>query len=83
MAWIPEEHMAEVHTIRQDYAQALAVYESVTTIENRAVLAEAQERRDRAIRMIHEEDGMNVRHLAAMFRCSKTVIRDALAVEQT
>jgi len=79
MAWIPEEHMAVVYAIRRDYAQALAAYDNhrwEETIEN---LAEVKARRARAIRMIHREDGMNVRHLSAMFRCDKWVIRKALA----
>lgn len=79
MPWLPSEHMADVHTIRQDYAQALAEWEADR--DNRAAAAHLDEvdaRRARAIRMIHEEDGASVRHLSAMFRCSKAVIRGAL-----
>jgi len=78
MSHIPEEHMAEVHIIRQDYARTLAARDADWSPQSEAALFEVEERRERAIRMIHEEDGMSVRHLAAMFRCNKQVIRAAL-----
>ncbi|QGJ92819.1 helix-turn-helix DNA binding protein [Arthrobacter phage Beagle] len=79
MSRIPEEHMAEVHIIRQDYARALNGAEAFPLNHLAQVaLEEVRARRERAIRMIHEEDGMSVRHLAAMFRCNKQVIRAAL-----
>lgn len=78
MVRLPEEHMADVHIIRQDYARALAARDADYSPMNEALLFEVEERRDRAIRMIAEEDGATVRELAAMFRCSKSVIRGAL-----
>jgi ribosome-binding protein aMBF1 (putative translation factor) len=79
VSYIPEKHMAEVHIIRQDYARALAEYEKYPGDAGALFqFEEVCERRERAIRMIHEEDGMSVRHLAAMFRCNKQVIRAAL-----
>lgn len=78
MPRIPEDHMADVHIIRQDYAKALAAWQAAPSLENVRTLRGVEGRRERAIRMIHEEDGMSVRHLAAMFRTSKTTIREAL-----
>jgi hypothetical protein len=73
--------MAEVHIIRQDYARALAARDADWSPKNEALLFEVEERRARAIRMIAREDDASVRHLSAMFRTSKTAIREALAVE--
>jgi hypothetical protein len=70
--------MADVHIIRQDYARALAAVEENLTEETAKALADAGARRDRAIRMIQREDHASVKHLSAMFRCSKTTIREAL-----
>lgn len=79
MPWIPEQHMADVHIIRQDHARALATFEAHPSPENEDAYIAQVDRRARAIRMIAEEDGASVRHLSAMFRTSKTVIREALA----
>lgn len=78
MTWLPNDHMADVHIIRQDYARAVAEYESTGSFEATEALVLITARRARAIRMIHREDGASVRHLAAMFRCSKGVIRKAI-----
>lgn len=82
MPWIPEEHMADVHIIRQDYARALSEldrhpgdYGALAQFE------EISERRDRAMRSLHRDDNASVRHIAAIFRCSKTVVRDVLAAD--
>lgn len=80
MPWLPGEHMADIHTIRQDFAEALKAHEEDPTDgEKLTAFEDAFARRDRAIRMVHNEDGASVRHLSAMFRCSKTTVRDALA----
>jgi hypothetical protein len=82
MPWIPEEHMADVHIIRQDYARALAAYDAHPGDYGAvAALNEAGDRRERAMRSLARDDHASVRHIAAMFRCSKTVVRDALAGE--
>lgn len=79
MARLPEEHKAAVHTIRQDYAQALKDHEDGPTLETRDALQDVESRRARALRMISGEDGLTVRELSALFRCSKTAVRAALA----
>lgn len=81
MAWIPEDQMADIHIIRQDYARAVAAWKESPTGDNLDALNGQHQRRARAIRMVHHEDGMSVRHLASMFRCNKQVIREALAEE--
>lgn len=83
MGFIPEAYMADVHIIRQDHAQALAAAEAFPRNHLAQVaLEEVRARRARAIRSLHHEDGTSVRHLAAMFRTSKTTIREALAAEE-
>lgn len=82
MPWIPEQHMADIHIIRQDYARALNALEENHTNATASAFAEVVARRARAIRMLHEEDGISVRRLAAMFRCNKQVIREALAAKE-
>lgn len=82
MPWLPNEHMGDVHIIRQDVARALAAYGSEPCLETRLAMEAQLARRGRAIRMIHDEDGASVRHLAMMFRCSKTVIREVLAAKE-
>lgn len=82
MTWIPETSMVDIHLLRQDYARARGTSDANPTLENLSITAEVAERRYRAIRMIHEEDNASVRHLAAMFRCTKATIREALAVEE-
>jgi len=81
MPWLPEEHMADVHIIRQDYARARNAYEANPTPETKAQFDEQYERRGRAMRSLHRDDSYGVRVLAAMFRCSKQVVRDILAEE--
>lgn len=82
MPWIPHEHMADVHIIRQDYAAALKYNEEHPGDASGVFsLDEVSERRDRAIRSLHRDDNASVRHLAAMFRCSKTTVRDILAAD--
>lgn len=74
--------MAEVHIIRQDVARALAAHEILP--DNPGLLEELRqqiERRDRAMRSLARDDNASVRHIAAMFRCSKTAVRTALAGE--
>lgn len=83
MPWIPEEHMADVHILRQDYARALAAVDENLTEETMQALADASARRDRAMRSLHRDDSASVRHLSAMFRCSKTAVREALEKEDT
>lgn len=82
MPWIPEQHMADVHIIRQDYAKALNAWATEGSEQALANLREAAARRDRAIRMIHDEDSASVKHLSAMFRCTKATVREALAITQ-
>jgi hypothetical protein len=82
MPWIPDEHMADVHVIRQDYAQARAEAEADPDDEVAAAhYAEQYARRARAMRSLHRDDAVGVRHLAAMFRCSKAMVRAALEEE--
>lgn len=83
MPWLPEEHMADVHIIRQDHAKAVQEYEATGSFEATEELVRVTARRARAIRMIHAEDGASPKHLSGMFRCSKTVIREALAAEES
>lgn len=82
MGWINEQNMTDIHIIRQDYAQALSQYATYPTPGNEQALEEVMERRARAVRMINREDGISVRHLAAMFRCTKQTIREILAAEE-
>jgi hypothetical protein len=79
MPWIPEQHMTDVRIIRQDFALARAKYDAEPTRENLDWVEEITARRARAIRSLHRDDGASARHLSAMFRCSKTTIREALA----
>lgn len=78
MSWIPEEHMADIHIIRQDYARALRAYQDSPWKETKDALDEQEARRARAIRMVHREDGAGIKYLSAMFRCPKGVIRKAI-----
>lgn len=82
MSWIPNEHMADVHIIRQDYAQAIAEVQADPDDKSaEAHLGDVSARRDRAMRSLFRDDNASVRHIAAMFRCSKNDVRDALADE--
>lgn len=79
MGWIPEEQMRHIHIIRQDYAAALAdAHASPGDYTAALALEDVIARRARAIRVLREEDGASVRHLASMFRCNKQIIRDAI-----
>lgn len=83
MGFIPEAYMVAVHMIRQDYAQALAAAEAFPRNHlAQETLEGVRQRRARAIRSLHREDGTSVRHLAAMFRCTKQTIREILAAEE-
>lgn len=80
MLRIPEPHMDHIHTIRKQYALALSEHHADPDREDlRAAVDEVVALRARAIRMVHDEDGIDVRQLSSMFRVNKTVIRDALA----
>jgi hypothetical protein len=81
VAWLPDTEMADIHIIRQDYAIARNTHEADPTPATLAALQEQEERRARAIRSLHRDDGENVKHLAGMFRCSKKIIRAALEEE--
>lgn len=81
MPWLPHEHMADLRIIRQDYALAVKAWEESPSDETLDALNDQHQRRARAIRMVHAEDGASPRHLSGMFRCSKTVIREALAAD--
>jgi hypothetical protein len=82
MTHLPEEHMADIHIIRQDYAQARAEYEADRDDKvAEAHLEEQHQRRARAMRSLHRDDNASVRRLAAMFRCTKSAVREALAEE--
>lgn len=78
---IPEEHMADVHIIRQDYARALNDFEDFPTKASTAVYVAQHQRRARAMRSLHRDDNAGVREISAMFRCSKTAVREALAAD--
>lgn len=81
---IPEEHMAVIHAIRQDFAQALAEAQAdPDDMVASAHMEEQHQRRERAIRMIRDEDNMSIRDLAAIFRCSKAAVRTALTEEES
>ena len=82
MTWLHHHEMADVHILRQDTARARFEYEADQTPEKAAALAEATGRRNRAIRAIHREDGTSVKHLAGMFKISKSVVRSVLAEEE-
>lgn len=81
MPRIPEEVMTDLHIIRQDYALAVKAWEESPSDETLDALNEQHQRRARAIRMIHAEDDASIRQLSGMFRCSKIVIREALAAD--
>lgn len=82
MAWLHEDLMADIHIIRQDFALALKAYEENPCTETVAALEEQRQRRARAIRSLHRDEDMNVKHLSGMFKTSKTNIREALAAEE-
>lgn len=82
MPWLPDDQMAEIHIIRQDYARARNIVDKDRTLANLDVLVEVSERRARAIRSLHRDDDATVKQLAAMFRCSKTTVREVLAAEE-
>ena len=79
MTRLPAADFDRLHDIRNAFAKARQAHEQAPSMETARELEDAADRRARAIRMVHEEDGAPVRHLAGMFRCSKTVIRAALA----
>lgn len=80
MPWLPNDHMADVHIIRQDFAAALAAHEAdMDDADALTAFEDAFGRRARAMRSLARDDGASVRHLSAMFRCSKTTVREALA----
>lgn len=82
MPWLAHGDMYAVQAIRRDYAQALAEAQADPDDKSAAAhLAEQDGRRARAIRAVHRDDNASVRHLSAMFRCSKTTIRDILAAD--
>ena len=78
MTRLPEEHMADIHIIRQDYARALRAYHDLPWKETKDALTEQEARRARAIRMVHREDGAGIKSLAGMFRCPKWIVRKAI-----
>jgi hypothetical protein len=78
MTWLKPDQMDQVHRIRQDYAAALQQVEDNPSPENHLVLGEVIDRRTRAMRMLEQETEVTPRQLAAMFRCSKQVVRQAL-----
>jgi len=82
MPWLEDEEMADLHVIRQDYAQALNAWQADRTAANGRAVDEQDARRARAIRSLHRDDNATVRQLAAMFRCSKAVIRAALEAKE-
>lgn len=82
MAWIPNSLMAEARTIRQEYAAKREAYEQSPTPGTEAVFEEVQARRERAIRSLHRDGDMSIRHLAGMFGCTKEVIRTILSREE-
>lgn len=79
--WLPEEQMADIHIIRQDYARARKAYETDFSQQAADNLQEQADRRARAIRSLNRDDNVGVRHLSAMFSCSKSVVRTILAEE--
>lgn len=81
MTWIPHSDMAAIHRIRQDFARARQAAEQEPTAANIAAYTEAWERRARAIRAVHREDGATPTQLSAIFRCSKSTIREVLAAQ--
>lgn len=81
MIRLPEEHMAGVYAIRQEHARTLATFESKPSPENEDAYIEQVDRRARAIRSLHRDAGATVTQLSAMFRCSKTAVRNAIAAD--
>ncbi|QWY81342.1 hypothetical protein SEA_RIZWANA_45 [Arthrobacter phage Rizwana] len=79
MTWLAPEQMDMVYTIRQDFAKAMQQVEEAPSILTINGFAEVTERRARAMRMLTRETEVTPRQLAAMFRCSKQVVRKALA----
>lgn len=68
-----------LHIIRQDVARAKANYESNPSEYNEALLFEATEVRDRAIRELHNSgEGFTPRLISAMLKISKTTVREAI-----
>lgn len=82
MPWLPDDQMADIHIIRQDYAKARNISDANPTIENLTATADVADRRARAIRSLHRDDNATIKQLSSMFRCNKNVIREALAAEE-
>lgn len=82
MPWLEDEEMTDLHIIRQDHARALAALEAHPSPANEEAYIEQVDRRARAIRSLRRDDKATVRQLAAMFRCSKAVIRAALEAKE-
>lgn len=79
MGWLPDGQFTDVHIIRRDVARAKAASEAAPGDEGLAAAYAGQlERRARAIRMIARETESTPRHLAAMFKTTKTAVRAAL-----
>lgn len=79
MTWLKSDQMDQVHRIRQDYAAALQQFEDNPSPANQGQLGEVLDRRARAMKMLSRETEVTPRQLAAMFRCSKQAVRQALA----
>jgi len=78
MTWLSQDQMDWVHAIRQDYAAAKEQVEDNPTPEAQEQLDDIVQMRARAMRMLEHETEVTPRQLAAMFRCSKQVVRQAL-----
>jgi hypothetical protein len=74
---VSPDEKALAHIIRQDYARALSAYEAKPNTVTKNLLDEVAERRARAIRSLHDDD-FTVREISALFRTSKTTVRNAI-----
>lgn len=79
MPWIPDEEMKMLQGLRAEVAVAKANYSANPSEYNEALLFETTDRRDRAIRELHNSgEGFTPRFIAAMLKVSKTTVREAI-----
>lgn len=77
-SWLPNAEMKFIYSLRQNYARTWNEWEANPTEETQAAFEEAKAIRNRAIRQLNQDDGYKLRELSAMFRTSKTSVKEAL-----
>ena len=79
---IPREEFEFIMKMRREYAAKLSAYEANPTDETSKELADIVERRERAFRMLNS-DGYSIRTISALFKTSKTAVREATGAKKS